>query len=217
MANNGLRNNNVFLDSKMINGITTKVNLCNNFANLHFNLPLLSFLGRINADFSLIFSYFSYSSTENEIFGNRFNFNIFKRITRSHLVVILEDVDGRKFPFTLDSELGYYTSEKCDEKIYKDDDYYYIHTMDNLIYRCKEEAMVDKITFPNGDEIEFYEYDAWGKLINPTTYINTILYKGYYYDVETGYFWLSSRYYSPELCRFISPDDVEYLEPESVN
>ena len=31
------------------------------------------------------------------------------------------------------------------------------------------------------------------------------------YDVETGYFWLSSRYYSPELCRFISPDDVSYL------
>ena len=35
--------------------------------------------------------------------------------------------------------------------------------------------------------------------------------------VETGWFWLSSRYYSPELCRFISPDDVEYLDPESVN
>ena len=35
--------------------------------------------------------------------------------------------------------------------------------------------------------------------------------------VETGLFWLSSRYYSPELCRFISPDDVEYLDPESVN
>ena len=32
-----------------------------------------------------------------------------------------------------------------------------------------------------------------------------------------GYFWLSSRYYSPELCRFISPDDIEYLDPESVN
>ena len=32
-----------------------------------------------------------------------------------------------------------------------------------------------------------------------------------------GYFWLSSRYYSPELCRFISPDDIEYLYPESVN
>ena len=34
---------------------------------------------------------------------------------------------------------------------------------------------------------------------------------------ETGLFWLASRYYSPELCRFISPDDVEYLDPESVN
>ncbi|MGM9900333.1 MAG: RHS repeat-associated core domain-containing protein [Bacilli bacterium] len=37
------------------------------------------------------------------------------------------------------------------------------------------------------------------------------------YDVETQLYWLSSRYYSPELCRFISPDDVEYLDPESVN
>ena len=35
--------------------------------------------------------------------------------------------------------------------------------------------------------------------------------------VETRLFWLSSRYYSPELCRFISPDDVSYLDPESVN
>ena len=30
-------------------------------------------------------------------------------------------------------------------------------------------------------------------------------------------FWLSSRYYSPELCRFISPDDASYLDLESVN
>lgn len=36
-------------------------------------------------------------------------------------------------------------------------------------------------------------------------------YKGYYYDVETGYFWLSSRYYSPELCKFIQPADVSAL------
>ena len=34
---------------------------------------------------------------------------------------------------------------------------------------------------------------------------------------ETLLFWLSSRYYSPELCRWISPDDIEYLDPESVN
>ena len=35
--------------------------------------------------------------------------------------------------------------------------------------------------------------------------------------VETQLYWLSSRYYSPKLCRFISPDDIEYLDPESVN
>ena len=37
------------------------------------------------------------------------------------------------------------------------------------------------------------------------------------YDVETGLFWVSSRYYSPELCRWISPDSIEYLDPESIN
>ena len=77
-----------------------------------------------------------------------------------------------------------------------------------------------------------YEYDAWGNhkvyqytngvytVNNQISFIgniNPIRYKGYYYDVETKLFYCNSRYYSPELCRFISPDDVEYLDPESVN
>ena len=37
------------------------------------------------------------------------------------------------------------------------------------------------------------------------------------YDVETQLYWVSSRYYSPELCRWISPDSIEYLDPESIN
>ena len=41
-------------------------------------------------------------------------------------------------------------------------------------------------------------------------------YKGYYY-LETCYFWLSSRYYNPELCRFIQPADVSSLNPHSIN
>ena len=47
--------------------------------------------------------------------------------------------------------------------------------------------------------------------------VNPFRYKGYYYDVETGYFWLSSRYYSPKLCRFIQPADVSSLNPLSIN
>ena len=35
--------------------------------------------------------------------------------------------------------------------------------------------------------------------------------------VETSLFWLSSRYYSSELCRWISPDSIEYLDPSSIN
>ena len=74
-----------------------------------------------------------------------------------------------------------------------------------------------------------YKYDAWGNCTvcntdgTPNTNtsfignINPFRYRGYYWDKETGLFWLSSRYYSPELCRFISPDSIEYLDPESIN
>ena len=37
------------------------------------------------------------------------------------------------------------------------------------------------------------------------------------YDVETSLFWLSLRYYSPELGRFIQPADVSTLNPSSIN
>ena len=36
--------------------------------------------------------------------------------------------------------------------------------------------------------------------------LNPIRYRGYYYDAETGF--LNSRYYDPEICRFINADDV---------
>ena len=43
------------------------------------------------------------------------------------------------------------------------------------------------------------------------------MYKGYIYDVETQLFYCNSRYYSPKLRRFISPDSIDYLDPESIN
>lgn len=88
---------------------------------------------------------------------------------------------------------------------------------------------VSKIMYKNRI-IGEYEYDGWGKCVEKelspeknteidifVLHNNPFRYRGYYYDVETGLFWLSSRYYSPELCRFISPDSVDYLEPESIN
>jgi len=36
--------------------------------------------------------------------------------------------------------------------------------------------------------------------------LNPIRYRGYYYDTETGYYFLQTRYYSPEWRRFINAD-----------
>ena len=43
------------------------------------------------------------------------------------------------------------------------------------------------------------------------------MYKGYCYDEETNLFLITSRYYSPELGRFIQPADVSSLNPSSIN
>ena len=46
---------------------------------------------------------------------------------------------------------------------------------------------------------------------------NPIRYRGYYFDQDTGLYYLNARYYSPELRRFISPDDTAYLDPKNAN
>ena len=46
---------------------------------------------------------------------------------------------------------------------------------------------------------------------------NPIRHSGYYYDRETGLYYLKARYYNPEWRRFISPDSTAYLDPESAN
>ena len=65
----------------------------------------------------------------------------------------------------------------------------------------------------SGTRVVEYTYDAWGKLISTTgTLANTLgadnpfRYRGYYYDAETGLYYLMTRYYDPEVCRFISAD-----------
>ena len=84
----------------------------------------------------------------------------------------------------------------------------------------------------NGSVVVEYEYDVWGKLISVSGSlaqtlgkINPIRYRGYYYDSESGYYYLQSRYYDPELRRFINADKLEslyspkntYLYADSVN
>ena len=67
-----------------------------------------------------------------------------------------------------------------------------------------------------------YKYDAWGKIVSITdgagndvsndashiANINPFRYRSYYYDKETKFYYLNSRYYDPEIGRFISMDDT---------
>ncbi len=74
-----------------------------------------------------------------------------------------------------------------------------------------------------------YVYDAWGNHavldangaditdVNHIGNLNPFRYRGYFYDVETGLYFLKTRYYDPEIGRFISPDDIEYLDPSAIN
>ena len=40
---------------------------------------------------------------------------------------------------------------------------------------------------------------------------NPFRYRSYYYDFETGFYYLNSRYYDPEIGRFINADDSSVL------
>ena len=66
-----------------------------------------------------------------------------------------------------------------------------------------------------------YEYDAWGNTVSVTdtsedcwSTLNPFRYRGYYFDTETGLYYVLSRYYNPEIGRWISADSL--LNQESV-
>ena len=72
------------------------------------------------------------------------------------------------------------------------------------------------ITDVNGNLVVRYEYDAWGKvkeIIGNQTLgqLNPMRYRGYYYDEETGLYYLQSRYYDASVRRFINADDMKYI------
>ena len=72
------------------------------------------------------------------------------------------------------------------------------------------------------------EYDAWGKpiikqassaaeglLMAMLMAVTNVGYRGYFYDFETGLYYLRSRYYDPEIGRFINADDTDQLKVPS--
>ena len=73
-----------------------------------------------------------------------------------------------------------------------------------------------------GTLVGTYEYDPYGRLLSETSNLafddsenilhkNPFRYRGYYYDSETGWYYLQSRYYDPEVKRFINADSTNLL------
>ena len=70
----------------------------------------------------------------------------------------------------------------------------------------------------SGTKVVEYTYDAWGNILSTTGtlastlgVLNPLRYRGYVYDSETGLYYVSSRYYDPEIGRWINADDTAYL------
>ncbi len=61
----------------------------------------------------------------------------------------------------------------------------------------------------SGTKVATYEYDPYGKITYSTgsmAQINPLRYRGYYYDSDTEFYYLQSRYYDAAICRFINAD-----------
>ena len=82
--------------------------------------------------------------------------------------------------------------------------YYYIFNAQNDVIGLIDSA---------GKQVVTYTYNSWGKPLSlKDTSVsgvgskNPFRYRGYCWDDETGFYYVSSRYYDPVIGRFISPD-----------
>ncbi len=97
--------------------------------------------------------------------------------------------------------------------------YYYVHdAVGNItdLFQIREQSgssttVVNRIA-------AHYEYDPYGNILSIDKYnndpigdINPIRYKDYYYDLQTGWYQLTSRFYDPEVGRFLNADDLSLL------
>ena len=88
---------------------------------------------------------------------------------------------------------------------------YYYYLRDSL-------GCINGIFDASGNLVVEYRYNAFGKILDITGELkdtigvyNPIRYKGYYYDVETSMYYCHSRYYYPEICRWISGNNEKCL------
>ncbi|WP_052335627.1 RHS repeat-associated core domain-containing protein [Faecalispora jeddahensis] len=107
--------------------------------------------------------------------------------TGNDILWFLYDSDGTRVGFTYNDTAYYYTKNA--------------------------QGDVTGIVDSSANTVVEYSYDAWGKLLSTTGgmadtigKLNPFLYRGYYFDAETGLYYLNSRCYDPVIGRWINAD-----------
>ncbi|MBQ7389734.1 MAG: hypothetical protein IJW02_01355 [Clostridia bacterium] len=107
-----------------------------------------------------------------------------------------------------DSPIGF----KCRTSSYASD------TWDVYWYGKNLQGDIISVYSSTGTVLVNYKYNAWGATtktysnngLNTTADKNNLTYRGYYYDSDLGLYYLQSRYYDPNTCRFINADSALY-------
>ncbi len=91
------------------------------------------------------------------------------------------------------------------------------YNSNNYIYIKNSTNDIVGVADTDGNIVANYTYDAWGK-VTSITGSNTVIgelnpfrYRSYYYDSDIQMYYLQSRYYDPEIGRFINSDNVNYI------
>ena len=148
-----------------------------------------------------------------------------KKINPNGTYTVYHIADGRyvgETQFTADNKVILYIRYVLDESgsvvgigLWKSGDvawtdFYFLKNLQGdiiAVYRESDNALMAS-----------YEYDAWGNIVNDHNYayfadkaikdLNPFRYRGYYYDNETWFYYLQSRYYDPAIGRFINADGM---------
>ncbi len=125
-------------------------------------------------------------------------------------IVILYDENNNAYGLVVNK-----TEDADGNAVNETNTFYYMKDADNVIT-----AIIDE----NGKELVSYGYDNNGAVMslnNADGYrylmlLNPLAYKDSVYDIESGLYYLESRYYEPYLGRFLSPSSVLDTGSDSV-
>ena len=163
--------------------------------------------------------------------GNAITWQYGNRLTRYGSTTFTYDGQGRRatkgnISFTYDSDGRLIKQSNGLEFIYDNSGVIGLkYNNAQYFYRRDCQGNIIALIDTSGVVVVKYKYDAWGNHeaeVAAEGYvalaeINPFRYRGYYYDTETGLYYLNTRYYDPEVGRFISRDSIDYATPETIN